>query len=416
MREFLYNIGIRIYWLSAIIISPFNQKARKFISGRKESRAALNKRTKTSEITIWIHCSSLGEFEQGRPLIDHIKENYQEIELVLTFFSPSGYEIRQNYPHVDFTSYLLLDTPSNMLFMVDKIKPDLVILVKYEFWHNLINTLHKHNIPIISVSAKFRENQQFFKSIDNFFNKMLRKFDHIFTQDEESKQLLESINIPVVTVAGDTRYDRVVTMAREPYKNKILEKFANQKPIMVVGSCWPADLDILYSFIQQYNQQINFLIAPHELNERSYQMIEEHFPNQCVRYSDISNEVDLESYNIIILDIMGELSYMYRYGKYAFVGGAFGRGLHNILEPACYGLPVFFGNKNYQKFNEANNLVKIGGGYAIGNTSELIDNFSPLLNESTYLIISESITQFVKTQEGASNRIHNYLEKLLLLK
>ena len=416
MAALLYTFGIRLLDLAIFIASFFSHKASLLRNGRKESRRKLLQKENSSAFTLWIHCASLGEFEQGRPIIEAMKNQHPEVEIVLSFFSPSGYEIRKDYAHADFIFYLLSDTAANSRFMIEKIQPDLAIFVKYEFWHNLIAQLSEKSIPLLSVSTIFRPDQRFFKNQKNYFSASLRKFDRFFVQNEQSYSLLKQIGIEQAEIAGDTRFDRVVAMSQEAFESQVLEDFTSGKDVFVIGSSWPEDLEVLIPFIKNHLNQYKFIIAPHELKEKAYAEIEEAFKGDTLRFTHLNSGEVQRQENIMILDTMGQLAYVYRYARFAWVGGAYGQGLHSTLEPACYNIPVFFGNKNYIKFREATDLIDIRGAFSIGSTDELEEKFREIQSEDKYNETTEAIRRYVSQQEGATDTIMNYLNEKIASK
>jgi len=391
------------------MIAPFNDKASYFVLGRKNLlKKVQNELIKNAPI-IWFHCASLGEFEQGRPIMELLKDRYPNHKILLSFFSPSGYEVSKNYAHADYIYYLPLDTENNAKEWLDIINPKAVFFIKYEFWHHYATEIHQRNIPLFSVSCIFRENQIFFKSYGDFNRDILNKFTHFFVQDKESQLLLEGIDIKNTTISGDTRFDRVNTI-RQQTKEKydIVEAFKNNKRVFVIGSSWPEDMDVLSAFINQNEQDIKFIIAPHEVYEMAIKNIEKQIEKKCIRFSDatVSNA---EQFNVLIIDNMGMLSSLYQYGEYAYVGGAFGKGLHNILEAATFGLPVFFGNKNFTKYKEARDLIQLGGAYSISDYHDLIQKFTHL----NFDIASTTAESYVQGNTGATKKILDHCEKYI---
>jgi 3-deoxy-D-manno-octulosonic-acid transferase len=414
MGIFLYNLAIAILRLIYTAAAPRNEKARLFLKGRasffKKFADALHPNTQP---VIWMHCASLGEFEQGRPVLETLKNEYPEHKLLVTFFSPSGYEARKNYPHAHYIFYLPWDTRKNAEKFIEIARPVLVLFVKYEFWYHYVNELHRRKIPLVCISSVFRKQQIFFKWYGGFFRKMLQHFNHIFVQDHASVQLLKSINMRQVSHAGDTRFDRVWQLAQQPDTLPLVEQFKGRDKVMVIGSCWPEDLDVLMPFINEQHNRTKFIIAPHEISEQQLASIERGLRARSIRYSKASVEGQLESFSVMIIDNIGMLARLYRYGEYAWVGGAFGKGLHNILEPACYGMPVFFGNKNYQKFPEALDLIYRGSAFAIADYHQLKKVFEMINEPGTYMLACEVSRQYVEEKRGATNKIMSYCRNLL---
>ena len=377
------------------------------ITGRQDWKRRLSKDfEQVDDPVIWFHCASLGEFEQGRPLIDVYNRTYPNHKILLTFFSPSGYEVRKDYPAAFAVHYLPWDTASNARFFYETVKPIAGIIIKYEYWHHMINEGWNRNTPVMVCSAIFRENQIFFKSYGSIFREMLKKTDQIFVQDKNSANRLMEIGIDNVKVAGDTRVDRVAAITMEVTENQIVERFLNGSKGFIIGSSWPQDIELLAPFINDVNHK--FIIAPHEVNNASLEQLEKTINKPTTRYSS-NNDSEAE---VLIIDTIGILSHLYRHGLYAYIGGAFGKGLHNILEAATFGLPLFFGNKNYEKFAEAVDLVKLGGAFAIGDIDELKNAYSNLEdNDLAYTQASNTCREYIKQKSGATEVIMHYLKR-----
>jgi 3-deoxy-D-manno-octulosonic-acid transferase len=408
--QFLYSLGIRIYGLFIRLASLFNQKAKLWINGRQglinDLEVALEKaRTgKPASKTAWFHCASLGEFEQGRPLIESFRKKYPDYLIVLTFFSPSGYENKKNYQHAELISYLPLDTRSNAVKFLDIIKPDIIFFIKYEFWFNYLGIIQERKIPHYLVSAIFRADQHFFKWYGDWSRKILMNFTHIFVQNGTSKDLLEFVGINNVSVSGDTRFDRVISVASVPKDLPVIEAFCKESPILVAGSTWPADEKLLIQFAAEFPGKIKMIIAPHELHEDSLGTLTTSLGPTAVRYSKIDSSLLAEK-NMLVLDTIGMLSKVYSYGKIAYVGGGFGTGIHNILEAAVYGIPVIMG-PNINKFHEAVELTGLKGAFIVHHYSD----FSRLLNsfvDDPSRASKAGITcrTFVDKEKGATDRI-----------
>lgn len=409
---FLYNLGIRAFTIGAHAASLFNQKAHAFVSGRKNLLTSVQRSlaSNTSPL-IWVHCASLGEFEQGRPIIERLRKEFANYKILLTFFSPSGYEVRKNYPGADYVFYLPLDTPNNARKWLEVTRPSLAIFVKYEFWLNYTEELRKANVPLISVSAIFREDQIFFKSTGGPFRKILRNFNHFFVQNLSSAKLLQSIDIRNVTIAGDTRFDRVYEITSAKERIPAAEQFKGDDQVMVAGSCWPEDIEVLAPFINE--TPIKFIIAPHEISESFLHEIEKSVVGKTIRFSKASSEQDLDNAKVLLIDNIGMLSKLYRYGEFAYVGGAFGKGLHNILEAACYGIPVFFGNKNYQKFAEAQELIMHGGAFEVNDFADLRGKYEMVNTPENFMLACEVTRNYVLNNIGATDKVIKYCSKLL---
>lgn len=409
----MYSFGIYLIASLVRITAPFNAKAKAFVNGRADLFSKLQASFKSVNTPIaWVHCASLGEFEQGRPIIEKFKKEFPSYKILLTFFSPSGYEVRKNYALADFVFYLPWDTLGNAIRFVGITQPKIAFFIKYEFWRNYTQALASKNIPILSVSSIFREEQVFFKSYGSWFRSTLNKFNHFFVQNEKSIRLLKSIGLTNVTIAGDTRFDRVNEVIIQAKEIPIAKTFKGPENVMVVGSCWSEDLELLAPHINSSGGKLKFIIAPHEIKESFLKEIETALSVKTIRYSNANDQV--EDYDVLIIDNVGMLSSLYRYGEYAFVGGGLGKGLHNILEAACYGVPVFFGNKNYQKFQEARDLIMRGGAFEVSDYADFKSKFELLINRpENYLLACEVTKSYVLENIGATNKIISYCHNLL---
>lgn len=374
---FLYRVGIWLYSVFVQFVSVFSDKARLFVQGRKKWRENLAGKIDATSKYIWFHCASLGEFEQGRPVIEELKLKFPEYKVVLTFFSPSGYEIRKNYPLADIVSYLPLDTKRNATAFLNIVMPVKVFFVKYEFWYFYISELKRRNIPLYIISAIFRENQQFFKDtpVGKWYRKMLFNVEHFFIQNEKSGELLKTIGISNFTVSGDTRFDRVAAIANSAKEIPIVEKFKGNSMLIIAGSTWKPDEELLAEFINQ--SSLKFIIAPHEVSEGNINRIHQLLKKPAISFSKVT-ESEIDRFQVLIIDSVGLLSSLYRYGNIAYIGGGFGVGIHNILEAATFGLPVIFG-PNYKRFKEAVDLTIQGGAVSISNYSELAQALNKLI-------------------------------------
>ncbi|WP_299825004.1 glycosyltransferase N-terminal domain-containing protein [uncultured Pontibacter sp.] len=411
--KLLYDIGLKAYQAAIALASPFSEKVRLMQQGRVGQFEKLEKAFEGNQApVVWFHCASLGEFEQGRPLMEAFREAYPKYKILLTFFSPSGYEIRRNYTGADYIFYLPLDSAANATRFLDITKPELAVFVKYEFWHYYLQQLQQRNIPILSVSAIFRQEQVFFKPYGEFNRSMLRRFTHIYTQNNTSLKLLQSISITQASIAGDTRFDRVLQTAASIKTISLVEAFAAGREVFMIGSSWPADIEVLLPLIQKYSPSIKFIIAPHEVNEPSINQVMQTLGIGAVRFSKTS-ETDAAKYNVLVIDNIGMLSSLYSYGTYAYIGGAFGKGLHNTLEAAVFGLPLFFGPK-YNKFQEAKDLVAIGCAFPVNDSQELLKKFEEV---HTTPGMRQSITSkektYVQEQAGATAKIMADISALL---
>ena len=401
----LYRIGVLFYMLSVKIASLFNEKARQFVRGRKNWRKKLAEKIETNARYIWVHCASLGEFEQGRPLIEEIKNQFPEYRILLTFFSPSGYEIRKNYELADIVMYLPVDTRRNAKRFLRLVQPEKAFFVKYEYWHFYIGELKKKNIPLFMISAIFRENQHFFKNSlwGKWYRQMLLKIDHFFVQNKKSAELLQSIGLNHFTVSGDTRFDRVAAIARGAKEIPLVEKFRNNQPLLVAGSTWKPDEELLAAFINNY-PDLKVVFAPHEVTETNMNRLEQLLKTSHIRLSK-AGENEIDRYQVLIIDSVGLLSSLYRYGNLAYIGGGFGVGIHNILEAATFGLPVIFG-PNYEKFKEAVDLKNSGGAFPVQNSNQLEFILSKFLNNPREQSEASAVCKnYVEKNIGATNLI-----------
>ncbi len=351
---------------------------------------------------IWFHCASLGEFEQGRPLMEKLKSMHPEVKIFLTFFSPSGYEIRKNYTGADLVVYLPMDTPSNAKKFLELVRPDKAFFVKYEFWFNYLRELENRKISTYLVSGIFREEHHFFKSTGGWFRKHLSAFTHFFLQDEKSVELLNSIGYVNTTLCGDTRFDRVAETAKNTKQIDLIKSFAGNDKMLIVGSSWSEDEHL----VQRLKLAgLKLIVAPHEIDEKHIVSIEEQFAKigLCLRYSK-ANEDNVFDAKTLIIDNIGMLSSLYQYGSIAFIGGGFGKGIHNILEAAAFGLPVIFG-PNYQKFAEAKELIKLGGAFSVTTISELESVMKLLSDEQVLKTAGQISRMYVQGKVGASDKI-----------
>lgn len=405
---FIYNLILYLYYFTALMLSPFNRKARLWIKGRKGVFNYLKKIDHYTDV-VWFHASSLGEFEQGRPIMEAMRKENPETKILLTFFSPSGFELRKNYKGADYICYLPLDTVSNAKRFLQTVKPKQAFFIKYEFWYHYITQAKKQGIKIYSVSAIFRENQIFFKSYGKWYAKVLRKIDHFFVQNETSAELLNSIGINNVIVAGDSRFDRVAEIANASKEIEIAKNFSNGKFTIVCGSTWPPDEDLLCRYINQ-SENKKFIIAPHEINDSHIKNLQNKVNKKQILFSKAIDQ-PIRDYDVLIIDNIGMLSALYRYGKIGYIGGGFGVGIHNTLEAAVYGIPVVFGPK-YQKFHEARELIRCEGGYSIENYSQLEEQFDLLYQDNELLNKSSKASlNYVKSMKGATRLIMEHLEK-----
>lgn len=401
--KLLYNLGVLVYSIIVHLVSPYNIKAKQWSDGRKGWKQRISEKIQSGDRVVWIHCASLGEFEQGRPVIEEIRRIKPGVKILLTFFSPSGYEIRKNYAFADYICYLPTDTPSNARTFITLVHPESVVFVKYEFWNNYISELKSNNIPLYLISGIFRSNQHFFKWYGAFFRQMLFKFEKIYVQDDNSLKLLNGIGMKNVEVAGDTRFDRVKQIAGAAKDIPQLSSFKGDEQIFLAGSSWKPDEEIISEYINKFPDKMKWVFAPHEIDEENIRRIENLFTVKCVRFSKYDE--NKTNARVLIIDNIGMLSSAYRYAHIAAVGGGFGKGIHNVLEPACWGIPVLFGPR-HEKFREAIELLNEEGGM----TFDSYEKFSFLLNklledESFYLKSANSASYYVNKNTGATEKI-----------
>lgn len=410
--QIFYNFALRLYYIGIRLAAFSSTKAKQWIEGRKDWEKQL-KAFNTAQGTqkqdrVWVHCASLGEFEQGRTLIERIKERFPSQVILLTFFSPSGYEVRKNYAAADGIFYLPLDSKRNAKQFIKLAQPKVAIFVKYEFWYHFLSQLHEAQISTYLISAVFRPDHIFFKSYGGFFRKLLSYFDHIFVQDQSSKKLLEKIDLSAISIAGDTRVDRVAQIPKEGKHFPLIQSFVGAAPCLVAGSTWPADEQLLKEAIAEaLDSDWKIIIAPHNIAESHLKRIEQLFPEQLIRYSQLSDQV-AASYRYLLIDNIGMLQSLYRYGKIAYIGGGFGSGIHNTLEPITFGLPVIFGPK-YQKFEEAKQLIQSGGGFTVADGGELVNSLQLLLAETTYDNASQRAKDYITNNQGGTDKILAHL-------
>ena len=405
-----YNIALWIYRLGIFSASFFNPKAKLWRTGRKDIFKKLNNVFTPDDKVIWMHCASLGEFEQGRPLLEKIKKEQPQFKILLTFFSPSGYEIRKDYKFADAVFYLPMDSKKNAQRFLEIIQPNIAIFVKYEFWYHYLNELHNKEIPTYLISAVFRKNQIFFKPHGGLHRKMLTFFNHLFVQDEVSKTLLLQKQQLPITVAGDTRIDRVLEIANQTKSFPLVDAFVGTTNVLVCGSTWKADEDILIPFLnKQTNHRWKIIIAPHEIQESHISDIEKQLTTSSIRYSN-ANTINVIAAKVLIIDNIGMLSSLYKYGKIAYIGGGFGNGIHNTLEPIAFGLPTIFGTK-YQKFEEAKYLVESGGGFSISNLEELEKVLENLEKEKFYNNASAKAKNYISQNKGGTAIVFDFILK-----
>lgn len=402
---FLYNLVVSLAGFLLRIIALFSPKIKLFVEGRKNVFSILENKIKPEDKTIWFHSASLGEYEQGLPVIEKIKEKYPSHKIIVTFFSPSGYEVRKNNTVADVTLYLPLDTKHNAKKFLKLAHPEFAFFIKYEFWLNYLKELETNKIPTYLISGIFRDNQMFFKWYGGFYRKALKAFTFFFVQNESSKQKIQSIGFENVIVSGDTRFDRVAAILERDNKLDYIENFKNSQPVIVFGSSWPKDEVLIAEYINQAPENVKFIIAPHNIKADQIAELKSLITKSTVLFSEKENK-DLSKYNVFIIDTVGLLTKIYSYAAIAYVGGGFGNpGIHNILEPAAFGIPIVIG-PNYSNFAEAVSLVNLQGCAVISNSAELKKTLDQLLSDNEIFtkksIISKS---FIQDNKGATETI-----------
>jgi len=404
-----YNISLKLYLFIIYLSYPFYNKAKLWVIGRKNWQNKLFKKINKNDKWIWFHCASLGEFEQGRPLIEHIKNNYPYFKIVLTFFSPSGYEIRKNYEYADLVIYLPLDSKKNAKTFIKLVKPYAVFFIKYEFWYNYINELHKSNIPTYLISAIFRPNQIFFKPYGKWYRKILEKYSVIFVQNAASEKLAITAGAKSVIKSGDTRFDRVIEIFEKRNEIEKIDSFILNSRIIVAGSTWSEDETIILNWFMSAPENIKLIIAPHNISISRIKSLCLKINAPYCLYSKLDNANAKES-KILIIDNIGMLSSLYYYAEIAYIGGGFGKGIHNTLEAAVYGVPVVFG-PNYKKFSEAIGLISNDAAFSVKDDEGFSRIINYLLNnEEARKVSSMQAKQYIDANKGAVSLIINNLK------
>ena len=397
----IYDFCIALYSGLMSVVALWNKKAKQWVAGRKNIFERMFAAIAPSDRVVWIHVASLGEFEQGRPIIEEIRRQHPEYKILLTFFSPSGYEIRKNYDGADYIFYLPADTLSNVKRFLDIAHPEIAVFVKYEFWLNYLTQLKKRGVRSYLVSAIFRRDSVFFRNYGSMWREALDAFDQMFVQNDESRELLHSIGFDNVIVAGDTRFDRVAAIAKAAKPVEIVAKFKGESQLFVAGSTWGPDEDILLPLVNE-NPQIKFVIAPHEMDEVRIGKILTTTKCGAVRYTECNEQTDFSKAQVLVLDTIGILSSVYGYALWSYIGGGFGVGIHNTLEAATFGLPIAFG-PNYEKFKEARDMVALGAATSVKSVNELRNWFAPLRDDADYLARTSAIAKsYTAKNQGAT--------------
>ncbi len=406
MRTALYNLSIQLLKLLLPLGAKFSAKVMLFYKGRKSLLTTIQGDLSTNTHDLfWVHCSSVGEFEQGLPVIELLKKEQPTWKVVVTFFSPSGYEV-VNHPIIDYKYYLPYDTPRNASRFVELINPRLAIFVKYEYWYHMLNALHTKQIPTYSVSSIFRPTQTFFKWFGGWNRRMLAYFTHFMVQDEQSVKLLKSIGLTNATQTGDTRFDRVLELKTSKIKFPEIEDFTSNKTVFIIGSLRAEDDEVIFSFINS-NPHFTYIIAPHDITEKHMSKIE-HALKSTIRHSNLTPQSKAK---ILIIDSTGKLSKIYQLANFAYIGGGFSDGIHNILEPAVYNIPIFFGNKHYKKYKEAVDLVALEAAFPIESADHLTGSVNRINNEQSLKTLSSRIENYVNSNRGAAQKVVSIINR-----
>lgn len=406
----IYNLLIHFVSFGLRIVALFSKKMKLFVNGRRNVYETLQQKISATDKTIWFHCASLGEFEQGVPIMEAIKNLKPDHKIVVSFFSPSGYDIKKNTPLADAVVYLPMDTPSNAKKFISAVHPSFTFFVKYEFWPNYLFELQKRTVPTLLISGVFRGDQIFFKSYGGFMKRALKSFDHFFLQEENSEELLKSIGFTNTTVSGDTRFDRVSHQIEMDNTLKFAEEFKGNSLCIVCGSTWPEDEAVLLDYLNSSPENVKFIIAPHKIEADKIEDFTKRIVKKTVLHSNI-DEINISDYSVLIIDCIGLLSKLYSYADIAYVGGAMGKtGLHNILEPATFGVPIVIG-KNFQEFPEAKRLRDLAGLFSISNAAECTEILNKLiLNDSLRNKTGMIAGHFINKNTGATQKIIDYFK------
>ncbi|MGB5227525.1 MAG: glycosyltransferase N-terminal domain-containing protein [Eudoraea sp.] len=409
----LYNLAIYITSFFLPVIAFFSAKVKLFINGRKNVFTELKKQITEKDSTIWIHAASLGEYEQGLPIVEKLKAEYPTFKIVVSFFSPSGYEVVKHSTEADLVTYLPLDTMNNAKRFVKLLQPKIAIFIKYEIWPNMLNELHKSGIPILLISAIFKSDQIYFKWYGGFMRNALKKFSHFFIQDSESLKLLNSIGMDNTTISGDTRFDRVSEILQKNNSLEFMDNLTQNYPCFVMGSTWSEDEEILVDYINASSHQMKYVIAPHRITPKDIERLRQSIKKHSLLLSESSGNFSGEP-QVLIVDSIGLLTKIYSYADIAYVGGAFLKGgLHNTLEPAVFGIPVIIG-PNYEGFKEAEELVKLNGVFPVGDKAEFTKLADKLFLDSNFRLTAGSINiSYINKNKGASIQVMNHIRTLI---
>ena len=412
----IYTIGIVLFGFGARVKGLFVEQARRWVLGRRDIFARLEEAfrglDRSKHPVVWFHVSSLGEFEQGRPVMEELKVRRPATKILLTFFSPSGYEVRKDYAGADYIFYLPLDTPSNANRFLEIVQPETAFFVKYDYWFNFMDALHRRGIPLYVVAALFRPGQYFFKPWAGWFRRRLARVSCFFVQNEKSGELLSSAGITGWRLAGDTRFDRVAAIATKGERLPLIEEFAGDRPLFVAGSSWPPDEEIFFPMIRSGGFRMKFIIAPHDASPERVADIRRRLGVPSVTLSELTAGHSSAPTDVLIIDSVGILSKIYRYATVAFIGGGFGKSIHNIQEPVTFGVPVFFG-PNFRSFPEAVDLVGLGGAFPVDSSAEFVEQVGLIMTDSVlHRKISDTCRGYVAANSGATGVILDYLLKV----
>jgi len=411
---FLYNFAISFSWYLLKIPALLNPKLKLFINGRQEVFSYLKKHLKKTDKVIWVHAASLGEFEQGLPVIKELRSSYTDHKILVTFFSPSGYEVKKNSKEAHLLTYLPMDTAKNVDHFLEVVQPVLAIFVKYEVWPNYLRGLKKRAIPTLLISGRFTSDQVFFKWYGNFMRTALRKFTHLFVQNTTSLDLLKSIGLQNCSISGDTRFDRVSEILERDNSLPFMEQFKGNSLCLVMGSTWPEDESLIAHYLHETSTSLKIVLAPHNIKEGHLKKLKETIPGKLVFFSEI-NDLDISEYQVLVLDTIGLLTKVYSYADMAYVGGGFATGLHNTLEPAVFGVPVIIGPA-YDNFNEARELVALGGISVVDSATLFKQIIDKQVQDSSFRAKMGKINaNYIEHQKGASKKILSYISGQLSL-
>lgn len=399
----MYTVAIYLYMLAVILVSPFHKKARLLVKGHWNTFRILRRQIRRDEKYVWFHAASLGEFEQGRPLMERLRSEHPEYKILLTFFSPSGYEVRKNYAGADVVCYLPFDTPGNVHSFFRLVKPCMAFFIKYEFWQNFLKACRRRRIPVYSVSSIFRTDQVFFRWYGKGYAKVLRCVTHFFVQNESSRDLLGSLGIDAVSVVGDTRFDRVIDICKQAKHLPLIKAFKDDHTVFVAGSSWPPDEDLIIPYFNAH-PELKLIMAPHVISESHLREIESKLTRPFLRYSEATPD-NVQQADCLIIDCFGLLSSIYRYGEVAYVGGGFGVGIHNVPEAAVYGVPVMIGPNN-KDFREAQDLLRLGGCFEVTDAESFNTTLDRLLTHPQVLRKSGQISKhYIEQNAGAVDAV-----------